>query len=308
MPPSFLRKKYLVVAFGGLAALALVFSALPEGTTPSSSLVPLFKESIPLRDVVVPGRQERAHQGEMLRAAVAAHPPDVEHQDKWGTGSTATATAAATQAPPPLTPHSGGCIGAHNALLHLQDISDTAAPAGTSTQSAPFQATRTEGARLIHAAARGDRGEVQDGYIVQVPATPALAPRPTCIVEGGVVGIAKDGVFISRESAAATDADRCGVHTAPDATRHYHAASPCLTDQFSGGQSHILVGYALDGFGIYTQNAPDDDVPLDACGGHTHEILWDGEKVEMYHYHLTADGTSSCFSGTPAPLHRLWQR
>ena len=38
---------------------------------------------------------------------------------------------------------------------------------------------------------------------------------------------------------------------------------------------------------------------LDECHGHTHEILWDGKRVVMYHYHATWDFpyTIGCLRG-----------
>ena len=67
-----------------------------------------------------------------------------------------------------------------------------------------------------------------------------------------------------------------------------------------------LVGYALDGFGIYGHRGEDGEVvtneDLDECHGHTHEIEWDGQTVEMYHYHATWEFpyVVGCFHGTNA--------
>ena len=56
-------------------------------------------------------------------------------------------------------------------------------------------------------------------------------------------------------------------------------------------QLHELVGYAIDGFGIYSSLSEKGthikNFHLDECHGHSHEIEWDGETKEMFHYHLT---------------------
>ena len=92
---------------------------------------------------------------------------------------------------------------------------------------------------------------------------------------------------------------------------HYHGPSPCLPDQTVAA---TLVGYALDGFGLFsTYDANGREITnadLAACHGRVGEIDWDGRRVTMYHYVLTREYpyTIGCFTGTPAPpgdqLHR----
>jgi len=67
-----------------------------------------------------------------------------------------------------------------------------------------------------------------------------------------------------------------------------------------------LVGYALDGFGIYGMKDRATgrllhDGDLDACHGTTGLVDWDGKLVSMYHYVLTPEYpyTVGCFRGTP---------
>lgn len=62
--------------------------------------------------------------------------------------------------------------------------------------------------------------------------------------------------------------------------------------------AHAFVGFALDGFPIYTDDGSTD---RDVCGGHTHDIVLDGKTQSAYHYHISAaEGRMlSCFSGTP---------
>jgi hypothetical protein len=47
---------------------------------------------------------------------------------------------------------------------------------------------------------------------------------------------------------------------------------------------------------------------LDECHGHTHDIEWDGEIRDMYHYHVNNEYPYSigCFRGTPIDIpHNL---
>ncbi len=65
-----------------------------------------------------------------------------------------------------------------------------------------------------------------------------------------------------------------------------------------------LVGYSLDGFGIYGRYGEGGKIltsaDLDECHGHTGIIDWDGQQVNMYHYHATWDFPYSvgCMRGT----------
>jgi hypothetical protein len=94
---------------------------------------------------------------------------------------------------------------------------------------------------------------------------------------------------------------------------HYHGYSwKCFPDQGEPGVHSPLFGYAIDGFGVFGPLGEDglmvtnDD--LDECHGHTHDIEWDGETKEMYHYHVNNEYPYSigCFRGTPIELpHHL---
>ena len=65
-----------------------------------------------------------------------------------------------------------------------------------------------------------------------------------------------------------------------------------------------LVGYLLDGFGIYGPHGEKGlalaSKDLDECHGHTHTIAWEGQQVAMYHYHATPDFpyTAGCLRGS----------
>jgi twitching motility protein PilT len=79
---------------------------------------------------------------------------------------------------------------------------------------------------------------------------------------------------------------------------------PPIEPESPGGHSE-LVGYALDGFGIFGRYSEDGqaltNADLDECHGHTHEIEWDGATVNLYHYHAPWEYpyTLGCYQGTP---------
>ena len=87
---------------------------------------------------------------------------------------------------------------------------------------------------------------------------------------------------------------------------HYHElfSLPERYPQRTGGTSDLL-GYALDGFGIYGPYDEDGEVvtdaDLDACHGRTSEVMWNGKLTDIYHYQFTEEYpyTIGCFTGTP---------
>jgi hypothetical protein len=151
-----------------------------------------------------------------------------------------------------------------------------------------------------------------------LPATPTVASQPSCL-PGGPIGVLLSGSVLfnaldagGRDAVAHEAQDHCQGHPQPEGMYHYHNLSSCLDDG-DGGHSPLM-GYAFDGFGIYGHHgeggATLSNADLDACHGHTHAIEWDGQTVEMYHYHATAEYpyTLGCFKGQAsrqllAPLH-----
>ncbi len=144
-----------------------------------------------------------------------------------------------------------------------------------------------------------------------LPLMPALAQSPTC-VNMGMIGVALSGVALfnaldgeGRDAMAHEVQDRCNGHPEMRGQYHYHGPSACIPGANGNG---ALVGYALDGFGIYsTHDAAGREITnadLDECHGRTGRILWDGREVTMYHYVLTREYPYSigCFRGTPARL------
>jgi hypothetical protein len=90
---------------------------------------------------------------------------------------------------------------------------------------------------------------------------------------------------------------------------HLHAFSwKCFPNQGTSGQSP-LVGYALDGFGIYGPRGADGkeitNAQLDECHGMTSPVMWDGKVQNIYHYVLNSEYPYSvgCFRGVVDPAN-----
>jgi len=147
---------------------------------------------------------------------------------------------------------------------------------------------------------------------LELPAVPNIAATPTCIPMG-MIGFALTGVAIfnaldgmGRDAPAHEIQDKCGGHPERTGRYHYHDLSACIEDPGGEADQHSgLLGYALDGFGMFGPGGEDGvwltTQDLDACHGHTHAIEWDGSSTEIFHYHLTRDYTYTlgCFRGTP---------
>ncbi|SMF00227.1 YHYH protein [Tistlia consotensis] len=156
--------------------------------------------------------------------------------------------------------------------------------------------------------------------LLRLPAQPQLAAAPSCLPMQ-MIGFALTGVAIfnaldggGRDAPAHEILDACGGHPERDGTYHYHDLSPCMGDGHDAEGHSLLLGYALDGFGIYgpkdVGGRPIADADLDACHGHVGPVLWDGRIRRIYHYHMTEEYPYSlgCFRGTPVGLQGPSQR
>ena len=140
---------------------------------------------------------------------------------------------------------------------------------------------------------------------IDLPARPEIAAEPTCLPQG-VIGVMLTGAVLfnaldasGRDAKAHEILDRCQGHPQQSGLYHYHGATPCAGESETG-----LIGYALDGFGIFAAEEGDKTIhrhELDECGGHVGMVMWDGRLTEIYHYHATEDYpyTLGCFRGTP---------
>jgi|GEM_PF-326526 len=143
-------------------------------------------------------------------------------------------------------------------------------------------------------------GETLLTYVI--PITPVMVDAPLDIQEGGVLGVALNGVnfdppapvdnILGAYTIAALD--DCGGHVNPASGYHYHAHTGC-TEGVEQEDGHApLVGYALDGVPMFALLDEDGNEPvdLDACRGHY-------DDVRGYHYHVNEAGsnmTLGCFS------------
>jgi YHYH protein len=141
-----------------------------------------------------------------------------------------------------------------------------------------------------------------------IAADPQIAATASC-VPMGAIGYALNGVAIynalddaGRDAVAHEVQDACDGHPQQAGQYHYHGPSDCMPHV---DENNALVGYALDGFGIFSVYDTDGqeytDTDLDECHGITSEIEWNGAQVPMYHYVLTREYpyTVGCFRGTP---------
>jgi len=140
-----------------------------------------------------------------------------------------------------------------------------------------------------------------------LPKNPVASATSACSPMG-MIGVALNGIPIfngldggGRDAVAHEAQDTCGGHPQQQNHYHYHSISDCLP----GANSSGLIGYAMDGFGIYgplDQNGIElTNADLDSCHGTTSDVVWDGQTVSMYHYVATRayPYTIGCFRGTP---------
>jgi hypothetical protein len=149
--------------------------------------------------------------------------------------------------------------------------------------------------------------------LFEFPEVPNEAVRPSC-VNFGAAGISVTGSVIyhgastlGSDAAAHEILDSHGGHSDGTNTYHYHFPTKDLQNHIHPHESghSAIMGYMLDGFGIYGPYGEDGELlwskDLDQCHGHKHPILWDGEMINLYHYHWTYDFPYNigCYKGTP---------
>lgn len=137
-----------------------------------------------------------------------------------------------------------------------------------------------------------------------IPVNPVYQTRPIRL-RRGAIGVAFNGVNfdppvpIHAIIGAHTIApfDHAGGHINPHEGYHYHAATG-RTKEIAQSDGHApMIGYALDGFGIFAHLDPEGNapIPLDECGGHF-------DEKRGYHYHAGSPGSNqiiSAFRGQP---------
>jgi YHYH protein len=141
-----------------------------------------------------------------------------------------------------------------------------------------------------------------------LPANPKRAKKPGCV--GGTVGLMRNGVPLfspfdagGRDAVATEIQDGCDAHPEKTGQYHYHGLSTCLYKTSNRSRS-VLLGWALDGFGIYAERDSKgtmlSSADLDACHGRTSKVKWNGKQRRMFHYVATLDFpyTVACYRGT----------
>lgn len=148
-----------------------------------------------------------------------------------------------------------------------------------------------------------------------LPLNPVVASKPSCLNMGPIGFTLTGAALFDALDAGGNDApaheiqDSCAGHPEQTGAYHYHSSSTCFSDPLGKAKKHSsLIGYALDGFGIYglkgDKGVAVTNKDLDICHGHTHTIKWEGKSVSLYHYHLTSEYpyTLGCFKGTPIQM------
>lgn len=144
-------------------------------------------------------------------------------------------------------------------------------------------------------------GGISRTYLI--PVNPVALKSGTGAIAMRGVGLALNGIVLDAPApvaaikAAYTIAafDDCGGHINPHAGYHYHAATGCSPKVASTDGHAAMIGYALDGYGIYaladTSNV--EATGLDNCRGHS-------DSTRGYHYHVASAGENmfiGCFKG-----------
>lgn len=137
-----------------------------------------------------------------------------------------------------------------------------------------------------------------------IPLTPQYMERPVELRRDGI-GLAFNGVKF--EGPAPTHAilaahtlaplDDHGGHVNAHVGYHYHAATGSSKEVEQSDDHAPMIGYALDGFGIFARldKAGKEPEGLDECGGHI-------DEQRGYHYHAGKPGTNQiigCLHGVP---------
>jgi hypothetical protein len=146
-------------------------------------------------------------------------------------------------------------------------------------------------------------------WVLILPAEPELAAEPSCLPMGPIAIALSGAMFFNALDAQARDAvanelfDLCEGHPEANGQYHYHHDSPCFV-QGNPIQHSPLVGYALDGVGLYGPRGVDGQVvsnaELDECHGHLGPVVsFNGELIVIYHYHLNGEFPYSlgCYRG-----------
>ncbi len=130
-----------------------------------------------------------------------------------------------------------------------------------------------------------------------LPLSPVALKTPKCLGLG-LIGVLNDGVVLfdaldgeGRDAGAHETLDSYGGHPQQSEIYHHHAVPSQVIAAASG--SSTLVGYALDGYGIFVERNSSGalltNAQLDVCHGRTSKVLWNGTVQSVYHYDATIE-------------------
>ena len=156
-------------------------------------------------------------------------------------------------------------------LGHPADRQDQRAPDQPHDGNVPDRVERS-GLRL-RPQPELDHGAV--GHLVAAAGPRRRLAKPTC-TSLGAIGVLNDGVLLfnaldgeGRDAVAHELLDSCDDHPMQSGTLHHHDVPSCIVRAAKGRST--LVGYAVDGYGIYVErNAKGQlltNTDLDACHG-----------------------------------------
>ncbi len=146
-------------------------------------------------------------------------------------------------------------------------------------------------------------GGISESFLI--PITPVASTQNNSIGNTNV-GVALNGVVLA--APAPVDAilgaytiaafDDCAGHINLVAGYHYHGEAGCSQTQIQSDGHAAMMGYALDGFGIFGMLNEDNTEPtdLDECRGHS-------DDTRGYHYHAAGVAENmfiGCFKGSIA--------
>lgn len=135
-----------------------------------------------------------------------------------------------------------------------------------------------------------------------IPTTPVPLDTPGSVA-GSDVGVTLNGIPLAAPApvsnilGAYTIAafDDCGGHINPVEGYHYHGSTGCTETGLQSDGHAALLGYAMDGYGIYGELDAAGQAPTDLgeCRGQT-------DAIRGYHYHSAGAGENrfiGCFKG-----------
>lgn len=140
-----------------------------------------------------------------------------------------------------------------------------------------------------------------------IPVTPVKKMKSQKIRgRGRIVGLALNGVNFDPpapieailKAHTIAPLDDCGGHVNLHGGYHYHAATGCTKEITQQDGHAALIGYAMDGFGLYERLDAEGNEPtdLDECSGHF-------DTIRGYHYHVfpaSANQFIGCLKGAYA--------